>query len=67
VSDITDIPSFDRILDSKPLDELFNILFKPVEVKKVLSLDEILDNIIDKGIDNLTETEKQQLDEYSKK
>jgi hypothetical protein len=67
VSDMTDIPSFDRILDSKPLDELFNILFKPVETKKVLSLDEILDKIIDKGIDNLTETEKQQLDEYSKK
>jgi len=58
---------FFRIMDTKPLDELFNILFKPVEVKKVLTLDEILDKIIDKGINNLTQTEKEQLDEYSKK
>jgi hypothetical protein len=36
-------------------------------VKKVLTLDEILDKIIDKGINNLTQTEKEQLDEYSKK
>jgi hypothetical protein len=43
--------------------EVSNLIKKQVEP---LTLDQILDKILEKGIDNLTDNEKQKLDEYSK-
>jgi hypothetical protein len=43
--------------------EVANLIKKQVEP---LTLDQILDKILEEGIDNLTDNEKQKLDEYSK-
>ncbi len=67
VSDMTDIPNFEDG-DMTSLNKLFDLLLKPPKKPEiVLSLDQILDKISETGINSLTEKEKIQLDEYSKK
>lgn len=67
VSDMTDIPEF-QDGDMTYLNKLFDMLLKPLEVKKrALTLNELLDKISEKGINSLTNDEKNQLDEYAKK
>lgn len=67
VSDMTDIPEF-QDGDMTSLNKLFDMLLKPLEVKKrALTLNELLDKISEKGINSLTNDEKNQLDEYAKK
>lgn len=47
--------------------DIFNkIMFKVDENKKLPTIDELLEKIKEKGLNSLTETEKQLLDEYSK-
>jgi hypothetical protein len=47
-------------------DFIESLLYEFNEEVKLPTLNEILDKILDKGIDSLTQLEKQKLDEYSK-
>jgi hypothetical protein len=64
--------SFKNLLDEENIhetaEEFISILLEEIE-KEIPrpSLNDILDKIVDKGMDSLTELEKQYLDEYSKK
>jgi len=66
--DFTESQLLDDNEMTESLNRVFDLLFKkPKKVERALSLDNILDKINEKGINSLTETEKQKLDEYSKK
>ena len=63
---MTDIPNFDESITSS-LDKVFNLLFQPVEEPvKVLTLDQLLDKILECGIESLSKDEIDMLNEYSK-
>jgi hypothetical protein len=64
--------SFKNLLDEENMhenaQEFISILLEEIEnVAPRPSLNDILDKIVDRGMDSLTELEKQYLDEYSKK
>ena len=64
--------SFKNLLDEENMhetaEEFISILLEEIEKETPRpSLNDILDKIVDEGMDSLTELEKQYLDEYSKK
>lgn len=66
--DFTESELRDNTEMTDSLNRVFDLLFKkPKKTERALSLDDILDKINEKGINSLTDIEKQKLDEYSKK
>ena len=53
-----------KIIEKAMTEDLENI--KPSIIKKVVSLDEVLDKITEEGIESLTEEEKQILENYAR-
>ena len=53
-----------KIIEKAMTEDLENI--KPSIIKKVVSLDEVLDKITEEGIKSLTEEEKQILENYAR-
>lgn len=65
--DMTDIPTFGDSDTTNSIEKLFSLLFQPpkTQVQKP-TLDQLLDKIIESGIESLTENEIKLLNEYSK-
>jgi hypothetical protein len=58
----------DNLLSEDDMDKMFENIMNEVDKREEFTptVDDILDKIKDKGIESLTNTEKQILDEYSK-
>ena len=58
----------DNLLSEDDMEKMFENIMNEVDRREEFkpTIDDILDKIKDKGIDSLTNTEKQILDEYSK-